>query len=439
MRGWYRYVSYYVTAESIGGFTIVSLMMYGQWRGGFTATTKLAVFLHLTATGAGLALLYRGWSTRSIPKGTLQAAALACLFMCTAIWSVDPDTSFRRGTQYLLFVLCLAGVASNFDGDEYFDMIDNLCQLSALLSFLLIVVYPAQAWMGGSDITDPTETGSLALQGIFSHKNVLGEVMAAGALAICHRLRTKRISIFWGLARAFVYLFTVLLSRSGTSTVVAFLIYAVNLVIFLFRRGGAYRGIGVVLAFVLAVAVPILLLAPDIVLEMLGKDPTLSGRTLLWAIVEAEISDRPILGWGFFAFWGPANPLAGEIFAQLRFSVPHAHNALLEMLLEVGVVGTTVILAILLRNMRLAWRCLRTPARDLGISALLGYGAIIFTGATESVLLDSSTIYSGMFFVFGFLCERALRANALRLGRAVASAEVRFRATTLTGGQPRPN
>ena len=127
-------------------------------------------------------------------------------------------------------------------------------------------------------------------------------------------------------------------------------------------------------------------------------------------MVVDNIYERPIAGWGYFAFWGLANPVANAISAELGWHVASAHNGLLEMLVEVGVIGTILISVIFLRSVWLAYRCLRTSARELGTSSLLCSGAIVITGVTELVLMDFSSAWTMLFFVFWLMCERTMRA-----------------------------
>ena len=85
----------------------------------------------------------------------------------------------------------------------------------------------------------------------------------------------------------------------------------------------------------------IILLSPDLILDLLGKDATLTGRTELWYFVNIFISQRPLLGWGFGAFWCQEIRRLNEISRNLGWSIPQAHNGLLELLLEVGAIGTS--------------------------------------------------------------------------------------------------
>jgi O-antigen ligase len=154
------------------------------------------------------------------------------------------------------------------------------------------------------------------------------------------------------------------------------------------------------------------LLSPDVILDFLGKDATLTGRTDLWYFVKLCIAQRPLFGWGFDAFWVTNNPAANEISTNLGWVVPQAHNGLLELLLEVGAIGTSLFAIVFARNVWIAMRCLRTPAKELGKTLLLCCGGILLVGISEEVLVDPSQISVGLLFVMGLTGERALRAGA---------------------------
>jgi exopolysaccharide production protein ExoQ len=83
------------------------------------------------------------------------------------------------------------------------------------------------------------------------------------------------------------------------------------------------------------------LLAPDIFLNLLGKDATLTGRTKIWAAVMRQIQQRPWFGWGYGAVWSEDSgwgPLAW-IVKQAGFTPQHAHNSWLEQWLGMGLWG----------------------------------------------------------------------------------------------------
>src|SRR5262249_48049653 len=147
----------------------------------------------------------------------------------------------------------------------------------------------------------------------------------------------------------------------------------------------------------------------DLFLDLLGKDSTLSGRTLIWPYVLDRIAEKPILGWGFYAFWSPLNPLAVQLNDMLRWSVPQAHSGILELLLQIGFVGTTLFLVLWLRNFVLAVKCMGGVAGEFGVSLMLLLIGILVTGVSEEVLLNADKTWTSLFFVMGFICEKQLR------------------------------
>ena len=79
--------------------------------------------------------------------------------------------------------------------------------------------------------------------------------------------------------------------------------------------------------------------------EALGRNSTLSGRTILWARL-LEVHINPILGTGFESFW------LGKRLDQLEgifFFIPNeAHNGYLEVYLNLGLVGLLIVIALLI-------------------------------------------------------------------------------------------
>lgn len=408
--------SAFFVLHTVGVFGILSRMYYGESQDGPATTTALAAALNLGFVWACLALfLARVRTNKSISTGELLAISLVSLFLLSIAWSVDPWTTARRGGLYGFFVLGVIGMAARLTDREFTGLMSTVCLLSAVASLALLAFDPRSA-LALPDLFESLVTPAevpLALRGIFVAKNVLGQVMAAGVLANMHILRAavSRRARFWSVVRSIMFLVVVLASRSSTSISVTLYLCVMTFFICLYRRGGLTRVLSTAVAVLSGAIALALTLFPDPVLEILGKDATLTGRTELWALVVEKIYERPIAGWGYFAFWGAANSAANAISEELGWAnIPTAHNGLLEMLVEVGVIGTTLISVIFLRSVWLAYRCLRTSARELGTSSLLCSGAIVIIGVTEPVLIDFSSAWTILFFVFWLMCEGTMRA-----------------------------
>ena len=76
----------------------------------------------------------------------------------------------------------------------------------------------------------------------------------------------------------------------------------------------------------------------DAALGALGRDTTLTGRTDIWPYVLHMSAERPILGYGYAAFW-EMEAFARHVLDRFQWSVPTAHNGYLDILLGLGGVG----------------------------------------------------------------------------------------------------
>jgi O-antigen ligase len=386
-----------VTGAAVG---IVPRLVITQWPG----EGRIEQLLNLLMILVSIWLFRKGFrGARSVATGAVLALAAPGLLLLSAGWSFDPPATIRRGVEYLFVVLGAIGIAGSLEGDEFMELFVLACGVSAVATIVLREVHPDEALQ---DFT--------ALRGIFTHKNVLGQVMAAGVLGCLHVLRGSRRQRLGKSGLLVVFIALALASKSATGFVTSFIYCGLHGLITMFRKGGIVRLAGVAVLVVVTPVVLMMLLFPDTFFEIIGRDPTLSGRTEMWAYVLAAIGQRPLLGWGYWGFWTPGNPVAAEISEVVQWTVPEAHNALLEILLDVGFFGAAFFIFLLLRNIWLALRCLSTPEAGLGITALLCYAGILFMGVSEAVMMDPFQPTTILFFGTGLLCERAVRAGRRR-------------------------
>ena len=110
---------------------------------------------------------------------------------------------------------------------------------------------------------------------------------------------------------------------------------------------------------------------------------SLSNRAPLWNELWKSVLQRPLLGFGFEAFWSAER--VEQISQDQGWIVPHAHNTYLDQTLSLGVVGAILYALTLLVACYKAWwryRYSRGP-EDLLLLLLLGWPLLI--GLTESV------------------------------------------------------
>lgn len=260
----------------------------------------------------------------------------------------DPDSALRA------VVLTVIGMFIAFStlvlprGERDFQialMIGAAAALAVSYGGLILVPHLATH---GYDAYEPQHSG--LWRGHFSHKNVAGPVMCVIAIFGIYLMRTgHRLGglIIFAAGALFVL-------KTGSKTTSGFFPLSILIV---FMAGLFGRSSAAILAFVLAlifVATATLgaLYSPDISMyigDLLG-DETYTGRATLWEFSLSKIPEKPWLGFGLFNFWSTDNVFAldkpFESAWDYRFIV-HGHNNYLDILLNLGVVGGSVVFWVL--------------------------------------------------------------------------------------------
>jgi exopolysaccharide production protein ExoQ len=244
---------------------------------------------------------------------------------------------------------------------------------------------------------------------VFAHKNVLGHVMSVGVLAELYILTATKLRSFWQAVWHILVLCgcvaLIALARSGTAMVLTAIYFLGTIAFLLLRRAHQYFGVGLAMLVVVATTVGLIFWAyPTSVLGLLGSDPTLTGRTQLWDIVLRLIWERPLLGWGYSAMWLPKDDLTLAISDAVGWTVPEAHNALLEVTLGLGIVGLAAVVTFIAVSIWRAIRCLLTGRYTLGVYSLVFFLAINLSGITESTLAQNQNIEWVVFNVLSICC-----------------------------------
>ena len=362
---WYYFVSGFFLLDTTGGLSVLSRLVYGTWAG--EGGTPVTQSLNVLMFAASLTLFSCRRSKTGFVRGSVLALSAVGFPCLSALWLLDPETTLREGVIYLFVIIGAIGIARTMDADEYMHLLSRCCFLAAIASIVLLVASPSNAV---SMVQDENAALHGEFVGIYPQKNVLGQVMAIGVLATLHSIRVARYRVLGNLCMLFVLLGMTYASKSTGALMEALLFCGISGFDSLWRKGGAARMTGVIFAILLTPLIIVAVVAPDRFLVLIGKDPTMTGRSYIWAYVIKDIWMKPWLGWGYFGFWQLSNPYAREINTFMQWVVPHAHNGLLECLLNVGILGTALFAFILIRTIVLAVRCLRTSGRALGVSTI---------------------------------------------------------------------
>ncbi|MFC0201932.1 O-antigen ligase family protein [Paracoccus rhizosphaerae] len=323
-------------------------------------------------------------------RGNLLFALLVALPFLSTLWSVSPSITLRRAIGLALSVLLAYVVATRFTPRQFLLIVVAVLGTSMVCSLLLAVLAPQMAYMPVGH----------ELRGVFNHKNVLGWNAAICVLATAN-LAVDRTANLRGLATILLIasFCCLVLSGSSTALVVSAASGFFTLVYILLRQSrGATRIVLILIAaqVVLVASVSINLLV-ELLAEGVDKDPSLTGRVPLWSLVDQNIMRRPLLGHGYQAFWTEGNGEAWNIWTELAWIAPHAHNGFRDWMLSCGIIGTIPLLAMLWRVLsRGAWLHWHRPQEGwLWLNVLIC--VFIVMNLTESLLLVQNSF---LFIIF---------------------------------------
>jgi len=116
-------------------------------------------------------------------------------------------------------------------------------------------------------------------------------------------------------------------------------------------------------------------------IESLGRNPTLTGRTDVWRMVLSVPNNR-LLGAGYESFWlGPRLEEMWQAFPG--FLINEAHNGFIEILLTLGWIGEVLLGVLIVTGYRNVNDCFRRD-RDFGSLRMALFLPVIVTGMTEA-------------------------------------------------------
>lgn len=88
----------------------------------------------------------------------------------------------------------------------------------------------------------------------------------------------------------------------------------------------------------------------DLIQGIFGKSETFYDRGKLWTVMLWHISEHPIIGCGFQAFWTLENPKLLLLYQTFIWLPNQAHNGYLDVLNEIGVIGLALFLIMVFKN-----------------------------------------------------------------------------------------
>lgn len=283
-------------------------------------------------------------------RNSWPIVALIGLIVVSSVWSDYHAISLKRALELVGTSASAYFIAVHFNLFEFLEGWVAATATAAVASLSLILAVPSRGVM--------QDAYAGAWQGIFVHKNSLGQAMAFGIVTILivafakdRAQRRNRLLVGAALLCCVLLL--------GSASVTSYLIFAVlalaPLMFWMSQSVRARRALPWMIVFGIVAALCIGLNF-DTFINLLGRDSSLTGRTDLWTSVMEAIGKRPLLGYGYGTFWLPDGTGSAYLSTLLDWTPYHAHNGVLELLLDVGFVGTGLFLFVLAFGLWRAWK-----------------------------------------------------------------------------------
>jgi O-antigen ligase len=332
-------------------------------------------------------LISRAFPWAQFLKQNKGLALLVAFELVSAVWSDFPSITLKRWIRdldsYLVVLLIL------FDPrplEAVKTVLRRLSYLLVPLSILLIKYFPVLGkqfdyWSGAGYFV-----------GVGTSKNMLGAICLVSGIfffwdtmtrwAERRQRQTKRI-LWLNATFLAMTLWLMRLAASTTSDVClvlgCFIVAAAHIGIFR-RRPGLLKalapagfGLYLLLFFVLGMQGQLA--------GAVGKDPTLTDRTKIWAFV-LSMHTNPLIGTGYQTFW--VGPRLQWFWTMAHLGgLTEAHNGYLETYLELGLIGDGLLAIFLISSYRHACRRLGRE-RALAIFGMAAWLMIVFYNMSEA-------------------------------------------------------
>ncbi|WP_292157950.1 O-antigen ligase [Brevundimonas sp.] len=391
------------------------------------------IWLPVYAITLGLILNRLGRMASAWPAWIILGL-LTLLALASRYWSIDPAVTDRRVIALFMTSAFAVYLGVAFTGAQLPRLLMHTGLVMAIGSLVMVLAFPA--------IGIHQEDNAGLWRGLWYEKNQMGIVMVATAVASAAVLaapdRHER-TVWTALLTLAISIGLMLGTQSKTSLLCLMAGLGVIGGLWIMRRGGPVLSVLAVWGAVTAAGIAAWVWTDNsaLILELLGKDPTLTGRTDIWESLMRRVAERPWTGFGYSAFWGKESVPALYVRLETGWLVPSAHNGWIDLLVQVGwpgaiLVGTIMMITLVALVLRLGGQGLREGGFSLAY-------LLVFTllSASESVLLSHANLPWALFLA---MTARALTPDPMpRRHTATVPLARRRRGAYLTSPRIVPN
>ena len=252
--------------------------------------------------------------------------AISVLLVLSTAWSIERHVTLRRSLIFFFCTLFSIYLGACLSKTRQIHAYAVMTLISVVGSFAVVALLPSYG------ISTDTHMG--AWKGVFQHKNALGKQMIFSIALLAAGRAFRSPYLRWATILGAFALFG--LSRSGTAALgfaALVLGYAVLKTMRVRTRGTLPLWIAMMPVTLVGIFTALAFRAQLSIL--VGKDPTLTGRTAIWAEAFRGIAQKPYFGWGYASYWR-------QIYLRAMFNgLPpnHAHSGFIDIAVDIGYFG----------------------------------------------------------------------------------------------------
>lgn len=348
------------------------------------ALIRLIFFLSYVVTAALLLPNWRRAAYLLVKEKFILS--LVFLSLVSVLWSFIPALTIQRGVGLIGTTLFGVYLATRYSLKQQVRILAWTLSIILFLSFIFAIALPKYGIMSG------IHAG--AWRGIYTHKNVLGKIMVLSTALFWMFITTSKKTQPWLWFNLGFSLLLLALSKSTSSLVGLVILISISLVSRPIRWS-AKLAIPTI-CFLLSVITSVLLLTVsnlEAVLNLAGKDTTLTGRTNLWPAVVTMISKRPWLGYGFSGFWNGLSSEGSYVWKATNWTPPNSHNGILDLMLDLGFLGLAIFLISYVISLIKSILLMRSTDSIEGLWPLISITYLAVINFSESSLLIQNNIF----------------------------------------------
>ena len=362
------------------------------------------IYLGLLMAGV-VVLLRRGRAALALLQGNAVIVLYFCYCGASVAWSDYPDVAFKRWIKALGDITMVLIVLSDPDWLTALKRVLTRAGFILLPFSLVFDMFRQHSIMNGAP----------HWIGLTTNKNTFGVdclVFGLGSLwCFLEAYKAREVTGRSGplIAQGSMVLLSLLLVWEANSMTSLSCLLMSGTVMLLTAKPRGRMFIHLLVAAVLAVSFSALFLnLGSGLVENLGRDATLTGRTELWKQLFKMIVN-PMFGAGFESFW------LGQRLRTLWDTFPwrpnEAHNGYLEVLLNLGWAGLTLLGYIMLRGYRIAVKAVGSHFRagNLRLAFFVAAAAYSFT---EAGFRQLDPIWIAALLAVTVICEVPHEATA---------------------------